>query len=88
MDPNDLRTHVLVDSVKRLSKQASWYRRQGGRRANDMVRIANSLTDEARGQIAVLEERAKKGDEAARFLVDHMPTFGIQPGMEELAPSS
>lgn len=78
MDPKEMRTHILVGSVRRLARQQAWYRRQVGRKQKEHVRIANELTDHAMTQVAVLRERAKEGDEAAQFLMDHMPTMGEQ----------
>jgi hypothetical protein len=82
VDPNNLRTHILVDSIKRLSKIASWHRRQGGRKANEHVRIADALSDEGATQIAVLRSRGEGGDEVAKFAADNPPTFGRQAWMD------
>ena len=86
MDSKDLRTHILVDSIKRLSKVASWHRRQGGRKANDHVRIADALSDEGATQIAILRDRGEAGDESAKFAAANPPTFGRQAWMDLPTP--
>ena len=74
----ETRTHILVGSVRRLARLQNWYRRQTGRKQSDYVRIANELTDHAMTEVAVLRERANDGDEAAQYLIDHLPTMGEQ----------
>lgn len=86
MDPREYRTHILVDSVKRLSKVASWHRRQGGRKANEHIRIADTLSDEGAAQIAILRARGEAGDESAQFTADNPPTFGRQAWMDLPTP--
>lgn len=81
MDVQQTRTHILVGSVRRLARLQGWYRRQVGRKQKEYVRIANELTDHAMTEVAVLRERAKDGDEAAQYLMDHLPTMGEQPEM-------
>jgi len=86
MDPNGLRTHILKDSIRRLSQQAAWYRRQRGRKEKDYVRIANALTEEGEKQLDVLRKRAAEGDESARYVVENRPSFGIQPPLDLPSP--
>lgn len=78
MELHDTRTHILVDSVRRLARQAAWYRRQVGRKQKDYVRIANQLTDHAMTEVEELRQRAKDGDEAAQYMIDHLPQMGEQ----------
>lgn len=86
MDPKDLSTAVLLDSVRRLSKVASWHRRRGGRHADGHVRIANTLAEHAQGEIDELEARAVLGDEEARSILERRPTFGIQKELADFIP--
>ena len=81
MDKQEMRTHILVGSVRRLARLQGWYRRQVGRKQKEHVRIANELTDQAMTEVAVLRQRAEDGDEAAQYLIDHLPTMGAQPEM-------
>lgn len=78
MDLDDTRTHILVGSVRRLARLQAWYRRQVGRKQNEYIRIANELSDHAMTEVDVLRQRAKEGDEAAQYLMDHLPTMGEQ----------
>lgn len=79
MELEETRTHILVGSVRRLARLQAWYRRQVGRKQADHVRIANELTAHAMTEVDVLRERARQGDEAAQYLMDHFPTMGEQP---------
>lgn len=87
MDPKELSTAVLLDSVRRLSKVASWHRRQGGRHADGHVRIANELTEHAQGEIDELQARAVLGDEEAERIIKRPPTFGIQKELADFIPA-
>lgn len=78
MEVQETRTHILVGSVRRLARQQAWYRRQVGRKQKDFVRIANELTDHAMTKLDELRQRAKAGDEAAQYFMDHLPTMGQQ----------